>query len=125
MSDLQCAATLLLARSGEVSADGGLTPRGRDQAYALGRSLGDRRLAMVYTSGLEPAAQTAAIVHAETGVAVVVRDGLDDGSVAELEALADLHRGETVLVVTGARDERDRCTVVEVAIDADGWAARR
>jgi broad specificity phosphatase PhoE len=125
MSDLQCAATLLLARHGEAAADADLTPRGQEQAHALGRSLRARRLAVVYTSRQKPAVQTAAIVEGETGAPVVVREGLDDRSVAELEALADLHRGETVLVLTGVGDEQDGCSVVEVSIDADGWAARR
>ena len=124
MSDLQCAATLLLARHGEASTDGDLSPRGHEQAHALGRSLRDRRLAVVYTSTLAPAVQTAGIVERETGVSVVVDAGLDDGSVAGLEALADQHRGETVLVLSGAGDEREGCAVVEVSIDADGWAAR-
>ena len=79
---------------------------------------------MVYTSTLAPAVQTAGIVEGETGVSVVVDAGLDDGSVAGLEALADQHRGETVLVLSGAGDEREGCAVVEVSIDADGWAAR-
>jgi len=124
MSDLQCAATLLLARPGDASTDGSLSPRGRERAHALGRSLLDRRLAVVYTSTLAASVQTAGIVERETGVSVVVDAGLDDGSVAELEALADQHRGETVLVLSGAGAGREGCTVVEVSIDADGWAAR-
>ena len=44
-------------------ADAELTPRGVEQAHALGRSLCARRLALVYTSRLTPAVQTAAIVE--------------------------------------------------------------
>src|SRR5690242_15933176 len=92
MSDLQCAATLLLT-------DAGGSP-------ALGASLVDRRLAAVY-------------------------------------AIADLHRGETVLVVShtatlqtgvpplvglgeeyGAAHPVPPGAVVEVAADADGWVLR-
>ncbi len=124
MSDLQCAATLLLARPGDASTDGSLSPRGREQAHDLGRSLLDRRLAVVYTSNLAASVQTAGIVERETGVSVVVHAGLDDGSVSELEALADQHRGETVLVLSGAGGARAGCAIVEVSIDADGWAAR-
>jgi phosphohistidine phosphatase SixA len=126
MSDLQCAATLLLARPGDTSTDGSLSPRGREQAHDLGRSLLDRRLAVVYTSTLAASVQTAGIVERETGVSVVVHAGLDDyGSVAELEALADQHRGETVLVLSGAGGARAGCAIVEVSIDADGWAAQQ
>ena len=124
MSDLQCAATLLLVRPGDASTDGSLSPRGREQAHVLGRSLLDRRLAVVYTSTFAASVQTAGIVERETGVSVVVHAGLDDGSMAALEALADQHRGETVLVLSGAGGAREGCAIVEVSIDADGWAAQ-
>jgi broad specificity phosphatase PhoE len=125
MSDLQCAATLLLARHGATSAEGSLSPRGREQAQALALSVRGRRLAVVYTSTSAPAVQTARIVEAGTGVPVVVREDLGDRSGTDLETLADLHRGETVLVVSGAGDERTGCAVTEISIDSDGWTARR
>ena len=144
MSDLQCAATLLLT-------DGGGSP-------ALGASLADRRLAAVYTSAAPDAVRTAEAVAAVTGVGVSVSEDLREpggesggesgGEVRarvarELGAIADLHRGETVLVVShtatlqtgvpplvglgeeyGAVHPVPPGAVVEVAADADGWVLR-
>ncbi|MGH8967705.1 MAG: histidine phosphatase family protein [Actinomycetes bacterium] len=132
MSDLQCAATLLLVGHGDEG-----------QSREVGRSLGDRRVSMVYTSPAPDAVQTAKIAAAELGVQVRVAEQLDEASTmaAALDSAADLHRGETVLFVT-ARDAiraaisplvpngvpGDRplgsCDVVEVAVDADGWVLR-
>ena len=130
MSDLQCAATLLLAAHGDATYDGGLlTPLGSDQAHALGRGLRGARLAGIYASDLAQAVQTAEIVAAETGVPVTVLPGT--GWPAELEGIADLHRGETVLVVAHPASIQAvtslsvvGCGVVEVAVDADGWVLR-
>jgi 2,3-bisphosphoglycerate-dependent phosphoglycerate mutase len=145
MSDLFCAATLLLAGTTEVDPDpaastGSLSVKGRDQARELGRSLRDARLAMVYCSAAPPAVQTAEIVAAELGLMVRVRDDLP----AELDTMVDLHRGETVLVV-GHGDTLvtalphlvsnlppdfsptrplEPGELVEVAADADGWVVR-
>ena len=149
MSDLQCAATLLLTDAGD-----GLTPAGCERARTLGLSLIDRRIAAVYTSPLPGAVRTAEIVAAATGAGVAVRDDLrvpldESGTdvrarvASELSALADLHRGETVLVVShtgtlqtgvpplvGRGDEYAAAhpvpsgAVVEVAADADGWVLR-
>jgi probable phosphoglycerate mutase len=156
MSDLQCAATLLLASQAEVEHDaqGGLTDRGRRRARALGERLRDRRVAMVYTSPVPRAVQTAETVAAVLGVGVRVRDGLGvspsrgrgeyDAVRSELEAVADLFRGECVLVVGQgaaicatvrqvARSLPSQALwgrslgdgeVVEVAVDADGWWVR-
>ena len=158
MSDLQCAATLLIVRHGETLEDpgGGLTASGREQARALGRSLRDRRVSIIYSSPMAGAVQTAEIIAAELGVMVRVRDELRELSGGEsgkeilermrgeLEAAADLHRGETVLFVShggaicvavpqlalnipGDYPEGhalDHCALVEVAVDADGWLVR-
>jgi broad specificity phosphatase PhoE len=123
MSDLQCAATVLLARHGEA-----------DQGRALGQSLRDSRLAMIYVDDSPGAGETAEIVAAATRVPITVLPGLGDGARvrSELEGIADLHRGETVLVVshlgtieTGVRRlHLDHGAVVEVAGDADGWVLR-
>ena len=140
MSDLQCAATLLLADAGD----------GR----ALGRSLVDRRIAAIYTSPHPAAVRTAETAAAATGAEVSVREDLrepldESGTEVrarverELDALADLHRGETVLVVShtgtlqagvlplvGRGSEYAAAhpvppgAVVEVAADADGWLLR-
>jgi len=151
MSDLQCAATLLVARHGEAEyettmltdAGGSLTPTGRKQSLELAETLRSRRVAYVYTSPLARAVQTAEIVAGVLGVGVRVREGLqeltvgalegqpegigpfadtfaawergdltatyDGGESAEhviarvrevLDSIVDLHRGETVLVVS-------------------------
>lgn len=195
MSDLQCAATLLIARHGEAeyesellsNAGGSLSLTGRKQAEALADSLRGARVSVIYCSGLARAVQTAEIVAARLGVVVRVRDALREWSVGEyaglayvdgmyddvllawdsgdhdarvpggesaneirqrmaveLEAIVDLHRGETVLVVShggavrvavpqlvsnvpdgyGTSHELGNCAVVEVAADADGWMLR-
>ena len=111
MSDLQCAATLLLVQHG-VS---------ESESRRLGRSMRSARLAAIYTAGSAEAAQTAEVVGDETGVPVTVLDQALDRSV-DLEGIADLHRGETVLVV--APLDLAGGAVVEVTIDADGWVLR-
>jgi len=191
MSDLQCAATLVVARHGEAEFDesvlsdagGRLTDLGRQQARELAESLRGRRIALVYTSGMARARQTADIVADVLGVPVRVSDGLQELSVGdyagepdwgalrpvldawaagdldvavpggetgrqlidrftrELDAIADLHRGETVLLVShggvmslalrhlAANLRRDRApdavlsntSTIELRADADGW----
>ncbi|HET6626473.1 MAG TPA: histidine phosphatase family protein [Nocardioidaceae bacterium] len=195
MSDLQCAARLLLVRHGEAEyeteglsdAGGSLSLTGRKQARELADTLADARVSMIYCSGLARAVQTAEIIAARLGAVVRVRDNLREWSVgeyagqpyvegmyddvlgawgagdhdaripggessneirdriaAELEAIVDLHRGETVLVVThggairvavpqlaanvpdsyGTTHEVDHCAVIEADADADGWVLR-
>ena len=150
MSDLQCAATILLTPHRDADGEG----------RALARSLREAHLALIYTSPTPPAVQTAEVVAAETGVPVVVRDTLRDGvrrdgpdldeeadeqvrarMRAELETIADAHRGETVLVVSHARairatlpalvgladhvrGSRPGPALVELAADSDGWVLR-
>lgn len=150
MSDLFCAATVLLARHADTeyveswfSDEGGtLTSLGRKQAVELGRSVADRRVARVWCSDTSRAVQTAELAAGELGVGVAVRKSLReigigdllgeafdvtrirevtdrwaDGDLsarfpggdsgadvveryrAQLGAIADEHRGETVLVV--------------------------
>ena len=91
MADLQCAATLYVARHAEAEYEsallsdcgGSLTPRGREQARALGVSLRDARIAVVHTSPMARAVQTAEIAAAVLGVGVQVREGLREFSVGE------------------------------------------
>jgi hypothetical protein len=73
---------------------------------------------MIYSSAGGPAAQTADIVAAEVGVPVRVHEGLGR---LELAPLADLHRGETILVVG---DRPPAPGLVEMSVDGDGWAVR-
>ncbi len=195
MSDLQCAARLLIARHGEAEYDtellsdagGSLSLTGRKQARDLADSLQDARVSVIYCSGMARAVQTAEIVAAQLGVVVRVRDSLREWSVGEyagqeyvegmyddvlvawddgdhdarvpggesgneirqrvceeLEAIVDLHRGETILVVShggairvavprlvrnvpdnyGTAHEVENCAVVEVDADNDGWVLR-
>lgn len=163
MSDLQCAATLLIARPAETEPQtdraagesAGLSIGGRHQARRLAGELESARVAMIYCSDVPRAVQTAEILAATLGVHVRVRealhgayDGESPGDVldrtrSELEAIADQHRGETVLVVShgdvialvvprvaglpaGHASEHwlGTADVLEVAVDADGWVVR-
>ncbi len=107
MSDLQCAATLLLV------------PYGKTEHHA--RALAGARVAHVWTASSEQARLAAAALAADLGVGVTASDDLDRGEppAAVLGGIADEHRGETVVVVIGHGD-----AVVEVAIDGDGSARR-
>ena len=113
MSDLQCAATLLLVRPG--TAPGGVGP-----------ALVGRRLAVVFYSDATAAAvSTAEALAAATGARVVAREGLAETSAAgELSAIADEHRGETVAVVARTGLGPEDAAVVELVMDADGWVVR-
>lgn len=189
MSDLFCAATLLVARHGDAayeedwfSDEGGwLTPEGRVQSHDLAGRLASRRVARVLSSDTSRAVQTAEIVAHALGLtgggAVATRRALREmdigdllgqpfdlaalrdvtdrwfaGDLAarfpggesgadvvaryagELGAVADLHRGETVLVVghqlatattvhalTGRHLMLDNGECLEIGVDADGW----
>ena len=112
MSDLQCAATLLLVRPGA-------------DPDAVGPALVGRRIAAVYCDATAPAVRTAEALAAVTGVRVVAREGLAETATAgELSAIADEHRGETVAVVARTGLGQEGAAVVELVMDADGWAVR-
>lgn len=147
MSDLQCAATMLVTPHGEGE---------YDDTRALAESFRGRRVAIVYTSSAPPAVEAAEVAADVLQTQLRVLDGLrgpsagdtDDGVVervtGELESIADLHRGETVLVVAdrdvltlvlpslvrdlGRRQvagrELSAATAVELSADADGWVCR-
>ena len=123
MSDLQCPATLLIARHGDsrhtlhgfLSDDGGwLTDLGRAQVGELAETLLPRRVAAVFSSSMRRAVESAELAAAHLGVKSFVVDGLqelstggaEDGHAVvrrfaeALEGIADTHRGETVLVLT-------------------------
>lgn len=140
MSDLQCAATLLLAVADSV-----------EDAVALARASRDRRVAVLYTADGDPAARVARVVSERLGVPVQQKpelsgsradDGADSPSLVRacLDEIADAHRGETVLVLGevdtfgavmpggvaaayGAPDTLRPGALVELHIDADGWTA--
>jgi hypothetical protein len=112
VSDLQCAATLLLVRPGT-------------DPDAVLPELVRRRVSAVYCDGTTTAVRTAEPLAAATGVRLVTRDGLVETSTAgELSGIADEHRGETVAVVARTGLGRERAALLEVVMDADGWAVR-
>lgn len=144
MSDVHCPATLLLTGPGETSsgAVAALTFPGRREARDLAAGLVDRRVALVYAGDDLAVVQSAEVVAGALGLHVTVCPTLGtsyDGraGVAELEDIADAHRGETVLVVVrpdvlrsvvpglvpGA-GEAASASLVELAVDADGWVLR-
>jgi broad specificity phosphatase PhoE len=150
VSDLQCPARVVLARHAETEYEspllldqgGSLTAAGRVQARRLGEALRGERVALVVSSTVSRAVQTAEIAAGVLGVGVEVREGLHEFASGEhrgepagrqlfdpvldrwlrgelearipgaesglevaarvrdvLDGLADLHRGETLLVV--------------------------
>jgi broad specificity phosphatase PhoE len=93
MSDLQCAATLLIARHGDaeyghpsvLSDEGGwLSPKGIEQTAALAESLAGRRVAAVRTSTLARAVQSGAVAAEVLGVDSRPVEGLEEFSVGAL-----------------------------------------
>ncbi len=195
MSDLQCAATVVVVRHAEAEYDldtvsdagGSLTQAGREQARRLGESLRERRVSAIWCSDMARAVQTAEIAASVVGCGVRVRAGLREFGVGdhegavypsdllsdvlsawrsgrldvgcpgaetgadvvrrfsdEMEAVGDLHRGETVLVVSHAGVMRlvlgrlarnvadtltwaqplNHCAGGEMVVDADGWVLR-
>jgi hypothetical protein len=124
MSDLHCAATLLVAT---------LADRDHEQVRALARSLVTRRVARVYADTLEQSVESGALAAEVLGVDAVTIEGLDGVCVESLRgralddpalgwvlAIADQHRGETVLVLTGV----GRASLAELSVDADGLVLR-
>lgn len=130
MSDLQCAATLVVLAHDVDEA-------GAWRAARTVRLLHEQRVAVVYAApGTGPSAE---LVGEQLGLPVREEPGLDGPSYREgLAAVADLHRGETVLVVLGVTVADDLERVLghpsgagevpdgpfAVAIDADGWVRR-
>ena len=163
MSDLQCAATFLVVAPGDerradlASPDNGgaLSDQGRRQVHQLVGQVRTRRIAAVYSSRGRPALESAELAATELGLALVVVDGLQELSADDLalgspdagrlfteaiEAIADVHRGETVLVFThvavmslalpkawvdagngSASGPLPDCALAQVEVDADGW----
>src|SRR4051812_23498036 len=150
MSDLQCAATLLLASPAEQETSRPAGETLTERSVALAGSLASARVAAVYCSGAAEAVQTAGIVAARLGLPAVAQVGLlepaegvseadtSQRSGRQLQELADMHRGETVLVVghtepisaavrgvCGAAGDPSRRLArgetVALLGDADGW----
>ncbi len=161
MSDLQCPVRALVTRPAEptLPAPGGhwdsseLTDLGRRQAAALAETLAEQRVAAVYTSILTRAVQTGALIAETLRVGAAAVNGLQPFRPdAEREpdvvsrcheaigALADLHRGETIVVVSHGSvmslalpwlaegtanhirySRPPRCVPAELTVDGDGW----
>jgi hypothetical protein len=140
VSDLHCPATLLLAPYDEGA------ERSEEGTRQLTRRAAADRVSRVYGGTSTPAVQTTRLLADGVGATAEQRLELDsqDDVAGELHAIADLHRGETVLVVLpGSTVEsalealvgrRARLregvsmqygSVVEVSGDADGWALRK
>ena len=89
---LHCPARLLLAPEETLPA-----------AAELGARLGEERLSALYAASTTPDDATIAGLARTLGLPVQATDGLDAADRptlrAALESVADLHRGETVLVV--------------------------
>ena len=150
MSDLQCPATFLIA----------LPDEGRGQVHRLVEQVRPRRVAAVYSGPMAQAVESAGLAASELGLTPVVVEALDETLAGDLEAmdesaagdpaevrfrdavedLADVHRGETVLLLvhgealawvrrisvngpsSSARQVLlPRCVPAEVEVDADGW----
>jgi probable phosphoglycerate mutase len=100
MSDLQCPATVLIARHGEaeyavagvLSDEGGtLTDMGRGQVHHLVEQVRSHRVAAVYSSRMQRAVESAEQAASELGLKHVVVDGLQEFSVGELAGVSFHH----------------------------------
>lgn len=108
MSDLQCAATLLLV------------PRSETKGLAV--ALSGARVVHVWSAPTEAARRAAGALAADLGVGISAHAELHGptGLDAALADIADQHRGETAVVVVD-----DGEAILEIAIDGDGWTRRR
>jgi len=133
-----------------------LTDIGRAQVHQFVEQVRTRRVAGVYCPRMGPAVQSADLAASELGLRAVVVEGLQDSSAGDLAEvnsqgqrrftqaigeIADVHRGETVLVFTNGaaisaviagvwvnvgndlagQGFLPGCAVAEVEVDADGW----
>lgn len=113
MSDLFCPARLVVVPSSSAS--------------ALAEALAAERVAAVLTDGQPPARDAARELAGLLGASY---GQLPAGTLREaIEAVADLHRGETVVVVTdadltGLRGGVRNGVPVLLEVDADGWRSQ-
>ena len=93
---LQCPATLILARHGEVEYEspvwgdhgGSLTATGREQSRGLAQRLAGQRVAAVWTSTMARAVQTGEIAAARLGLAVTTRHDLREFACGDLAGVS-------------------------------------
>lgn len=94
MSDLQCPARVFVARHAQAryavanvltDAGGTLTDLGREQSAELAERMRSQRLAAVYTSHLDRAVQTGAIVAETLGVPSRMIEGIQEFAAGSLE----------------------------------------
>jgi probable phosphoglycerate mutase len=97
MSDLQCPATMLVARHGDAGYavdgvlsddDGALTDKGRDQVRHLVEQVRSRRVAAVYSSQMGRAVESAELAADQLGLRSLVVDGLQEFSVGDLAGVS-------------------------------------
>ena len=121
---LHCPATLILARPGEVQS-----------ARELGMGLRSARIAAVFAGSAGPAGPSAAMVADALGMDVATLPGLpaaagghpgdrtpggDDADLAEaIRAIADLYRGESVLLVASPQALDAALSALEVTGQLD------
>ncbi|MGZ4647630.1 MAG: hypothetical protein ACXVYC_15110 [Blastococcus sp.] len=118
MSDLHCAATLIVVPGAEA---------GPEAARELARSLARRGVARVYSSSRGAASGWGSTVAQALDVDVVTLEALDDDpALSWVRTIADLHRGETVVVLTDRPTPWDDggFGTVELSVDADGVVPR-
>ncbi len=125
MSDLFCAATLVVARHAEAEYDnpgfasdsgGSLTLRGREQSRELAQSLRESRVAAIWCSDMARAVQTAEIAAAVLEVPVRVRAGLREFGVGTFAGrpITDL---DPIFAAWVAGDLSDGCPGAETGAD--------
>ncbi len=114
MTDLQCPARVLLAGRGDP-AEGALAEGDPPWADVLIRVCAAERVAQVYAAADQASGALAAVVAERLGVGMAA-DPVDVTSASGLPDLADLHRGEALLVVLPER-------LVEAALRAVGVRA--
>ena len=162
MGDLQCPATVLMVSLGEgpvteggvsSGAGGELTDSFLGQVHQLVEQVRARQVAAVYCSPGRPAVQSGELAASQLGLRADVIDALREPPAPDLAVLspedqrrfatavgeiADVHRGQTVLLFTqvgarslaipgasaAARNEGAAgpgCVVAQVEVDSDGW----
>ena len=98
VSDIQCAARILVVRHAEAAypdpdpvggPDLGLTANGRAQARALAERLAGERVAAVFTSTMGRAEQTAQILADELGAAAEALPGVQEYAIGDLVGSQD------------------------------------